>query len=656
MPTLDLGQSNETNTLWDRLVANNDPLYAGWHLTKNEIRGDFVEDIPMVDAFAYDLESNITEIRRCLITGTFEPKPPIRIEVPKGTLGLRPGSLISLSDRVVLYAILRLVAKRLDVLLPEGVWSYRVKKEDDKNSLFEETDIIDPPFLKFAFLKHATIAKKIDPLESWYDLWPRFDEQSTAVIGEYPYLSESDISAYFENISLQILRDLLARNLDDEPKIVNTIMQCFEGWAVKTEHGFRPSRGIPQGSNTSGFFGNFFLLPLDQSFRDFAKSHDIKYFRYMDDVRIFSKDYETARKVIFHMDRVIRSLHLNVQSAKTKILKGSEIRDELIDERTHKLKALQTEIIESARLKSREDARKALVRIRDGLERIRKENAKNKKAQKLSGSKKPLKGLSLRAYRMWVGCKMSVGDSRYMRSLFRELQRNPDHRLTRTFVSSFKAFPRRSAFVKQVFDFIDSDLNIYAHQEAELIRAIRYASRIEPNKKAEMIRLIVDPNKYFYVRVEYCHLITRYELTKPQLDKVATAFETETNEMVLTALALPLGQLRGEKNSEMVRKLVHHPNARVALLGKHVRHIKNDLPYARRFLNFVFEKNSDMTVCDHLGLLSYVSQSRNAKILHLLARKLKVHATDHLVIGIRPKLSSLLQQCERNLEQLRSSA
>lgn len=638
-----------TNALWNRLVADNSALSAGWHLTRNEVRADFVEDIPIVDAVGYSQHSIVTEIRRCLATNTFEPHPPIRVDVPKGSLGIRPGSLINLNDRIVLYGMLRLIAKKLDQRLPTGVYSYRVKKDEDKRSLFEETDIVDLPFFNFPFLKKSTIAKHIDPFEPWYALWPEFDAKSREAIDEYPFLSISDISAYFENISLQILRNQLSRELAEEPKIVNTIMQCFEAWAERTEDGFRPLRGIPQGTSISSFFGNFFLLPLDQAFEEFGAKNDIRYFRYMDDVRIFSKDEATARKIVFHMDRVIRSLHLNVQSAKTKILRGPEIHQTLIDERIERLKVLKEKISVTLKENNSHAARSKLIRE---LKQIGNEKPKNREAQKLIGSHKPIKDLSLRAYRMWISCHVQLGDNSYLNSLFHELQRNPDHRLTRTFVNSLRTFPRSISFAKKALGFMESDLNIYPLQEAELLHAIRYSSRIPLSIQNKTVNNATNQDKYFYIRVQSCNLLTRFKLSKPQLDKLSHTFDSEGSEMVLTAIALPLGQLRDERNSNVVRRLVHHPNIRVALLGKHIRHIKNDQQYSFRYLDFVFEKNADMRICDHLGLLSYISQSRVKDILLRLQTNVDKIGPHHPAMDIRERLYEIGAQCERNLERL----
>lgn len=263
------------NQLWDRAISL-DGLRAGWHLTRAETRSDFIQDYLSVKSFGYNLDTQIREIRRQLITDTFEPQTLIRVEVPKGPMGVRPGTLLPISDRTVLFAFVKEVAPALDKLIPLGVYSYRVKEEITKGELFRESDALDVPFLK-----KTKIQAEIDPTDPWYSLWPRFNEKTKEAMDTgYRFLSVSDISAYFENISLPVLRDLFMENIPSEQKLINVMMRCLETWTVKTEHGYRPLRGIPQGSNICSFFGNIYLLPLDRHFSKIEETEDIMPFRY----------------------------------------------------------------------------------------------------------------------------------------------------------------------------------------------------------------------------------------------------------------------------------------------------------------------------------------------------------------------------------------
>ena len=302
---------------WGELLKDK-ALKAGWQLSRNDSKNDFIRLLYYTDTFTASFDDNLTEIKKRLSTHTYSFSPLYHIDVPKSTLAVRPGSLPRIEDRIVLHASIRLLALELDKLLPDAVHSYRLKKNPKGSALFRESDVLDIPYLKSKIIK-----KHIDPVDPWYLLWPEFDEKSKSsyLNDSYIYLAVSDISAYFENIQLPILRDLLhKKGSERSTRIVNIVMEALEDWSIKTSYGQRQHRGIPQGTEISSFLGNIFLLPLDEEFAAFCETHDARYLRYMDDVRIFTKTYEDARKALSIMDRMIRSLHLNVQSAKTKIL------------------------------------------------------------------------------------------------------------------------------------------------------------------------------------------------------------------------------------------------------------------------------------------------------------------------------------------------
>jgi len=622
------------DTVWHKLIEDPNTLWRGWHLARADARQDFLEDYPHLDAIGYSVESVLAEIRRTLKMNSFDPRPLLSVEVPKGSLGIRPGTVIPIQDRILLFAILREIAPTLDQLLPEGVYSYRVKDKPSKTALFHESDVLQIPFLK-----SGTIKKYADPFEPWYALWPKFDKVSLEAADEYEFLSICDISAYFENINLEILRQLITNHLGDEQKIINIVMACYESWAVRSPHGFRPMRGIPQGNGISSFFGNLYLLALDEAFSDFAEVHEIAYFRYMDDVRIFSKEASVARLVVFEMDRVVRRLHLNIQSAKTKILKGAEIKRQLHDGRIDALQSVREHIIEAR--KEKDEDKKAWTS--NMLQKIASQKVDN--GQKLLGNKKPLGGLSLRAYRVWINCKAQLGENSYMDGLFRELVENPDHRLTRAFQSAIRRFPRKKKFVNRVLNFLKSDLNIYPHQEAELIRALRYASEYTPEFEEYVIDQITSAEN-FYVRTEASYLAARLNLDFKTRKKLLGRFSEEPSELALTALALPLGQFKNQKNRDVVLELVHHPNARVSSLGRHIRKAKNELAYSKEILDFVFDKKNPMRICDEIGILWYISQSIRSEIrLELLSRLAPV-ADTHYRIQLRTPLKLMKKSIE----------
>ena len=298
-------------------------------MARNDARTDFIYDSYRYNDYAFRLEDNLKGLLLSLKAETYRPQPLLEIDVPKSTLAVRPGTVLGIEDRVVLFAILCLIAPTLDKKLPSTVYSYRLKPKQSKESLFNDIEILD-----FPLLKKTTAQQRIQIFEPWYGQWPLFSEQSQYIFEEkgYNVLSLADISSYFENINLEILRDILLRYLPKEQKIVNFLMAIYESWVVRTPDGRVVGRGIPQGNSISSFLANIYLLPLDEAFIKFKKLHDIQYLRYMDDVKIFSKDETIARLAIFKMNKELRSLHLNIQGSKTEIIRDDEIREEFVGE------------------------------------------------------------------------------------------------------------------------------------------------------------------------------------------------------------------------------------------------------------------------------------------------------------------------------------
>ena len=89
----------------------------------------------------------------------------------------------------------------------------------------------------------------------------------------------------------------------------------------------------------------------------------VRYVRYVDDIKVFTKDRKTARSVIFMINRILRCLHLNMQSSKTQIFEGDEVRKRLYDARVEQVTNIIDGLPEEASKitrKQRQDAEAAV--------------------------------------------------------------------------------------------------------------------------------------------------------------------------------------------------------------------------------------------------------------------------------------------------------
>lgn len=272
------------DSLYNRLSDFN-ILRRAWHLAINDAHTDFIKDPFRYNDFAFKLEGDLQYISKVLKSEEYHPNPLIHIDVPKSTLSVRPGSVTFIEDRIVLFAITILIAPRLDKKLPETVYSYRLKEKTDSRSLFKDLEI-----LKFPFLRGKTIRKRVDIVEPWYGQWPKFIKRTVYAFENEGYrcLTESDISAYFENINLHLLRDSLIKYLPKEQKIVNLLCSILEYWTWPTIHGLSIERGIPQG-NLDSITGDIRKEHIDKFSKQYLKIKKRKRIIQGKDLRLYRR-------------------------------------------------------------------------------------------------------------------------------------------------------------------------------------------------------------------------------------------------------------------------------------------------------------------------------------------------------------------------------
>lgn len=629
--------------LWRQLLTP-ETITRGWHLARADVRQDFAEDHLSTDTYGHFLKQNVDETLNRVTTGTYQARPLFRIEVPKGVLSFRPGSVIPIQDRVVISAIVLLMAPRIDQQLSDSVYSWRLKDPiPKKGPIFRETDITDLPFLK-----KATVRSEVDPFEGWYRLWPEFDREARAVFQKkgFRYLATSDIAAYFENIQLPILRDQLLTFFNDEPELINLLCHFLESWSDKTADGRPHHRGIPQGNFVSSFLGNLFLMPLDRVLSTIESSDEIAYFRYMDDVRIFTKSRGDARVAVLLMARKLRELHLNVQTAKTRIYDENqgEIHRLLIDERADRL----TEIIEEIRTvyKGSTPPINEKVRLAKQLNKIARDAGAS--GQRILGSKKSLEGLTLRVFSRWITAHMMIDSDYYIGRLLREISKSSDSKLTRKLVASTKRFPRKRAVETTVMSMIQAGDIIFPYQEGECLRAIRYLSNVSDTIIDHAWSRLRDSRKDRYLRMQSAYLLSRTVVSRRRLTALDALFDRETDPYVQVAISLVLAQA-GENNGEVVRKILLHPNEKIREVGKLFRAVKNEPTVARSILGHALRTEIPWLTCDYLPMLHLMSNSMNREIRSCLHNAIREPRRSHPIYGVRQILASIFTNTRQSL-------
>jgi hypothetical protein len=337
----------------------------------------------------------------------------------------------------------------------------------------------------------------------------------------------------------------------------------------------------------------------------------------MDDVRLFTREYAVARRALLLIDQTIRSLHLNLQSAKTEILAetpNKEITARLIDRRIDEINFVIEKIQEK---KYKLTDRESLI-LEEKLYEIAKARPYSRFETKLIGSQKPLRGLTVRAFHRWLTAHSMLKGSYYVRFLLRELKRNPDYRLTRKLISITRRRSRLQSIISPLFNFIKSDLNLFPHQHAEILWAFRYLSRIPPEVIQHCEELIFNENTYYYVRGAAALLLSRTVLEKRFIDRCRDAFHRADDTNVRIALSVLLMQSTGKVGAATLQILVLHPNDKIRRVARIFAEVRSDTNEAKKRLKFLFGSDNDWILYDQMGILFSMSQSDQPDILREL--------------------------------------
>ena len=257
------------------------------------------------------LDENLISLKsRVAEPNSYAASLPLGIDLPKKGFTLRPGVVPLIDDRVVYQAV-------ADFLFPFFAAEPCVYSNLPSGS----------PNSPRMFVPGV-------------ELWLKFQSAVEKNCRAYPYVVETDITAYFEHIS----HDLLLHRLDDlflpsvDKRTLREIKQLLTRLWGRWNKG--PSRyGIPQMNDASSFFANLYLDELDK----WMLRHGYVFLRYVDDMRIFVPDEPSARRALAELVTQLREMGLYVASAKTAIKETHSVLSELIQGR-QRMDAIEAEL------------------------------------------------------------------------------------------------------------------------------------------------------------------------------------------------------------------------------------------------------------------------------------------------------------------------
>ncbi len=180
-----------------------------------------IDGVSIEDTFDY-LKQHGNELRKSLITGTYEPSPVLRIEIPKENGKVRKLGIPTVIDRIIGQVIMNVRSAIIDPTFSNNSYGFRPKRSTH-DAIKKSKEIID--------------------------------------IG-YEYVVDIDMSQYFDTISQDRLMYLLTKHTEDKDllKLINKYLHSgvsVDGVVYKSK------LGVPQDGALSPLTPSIAIKKID---------------------------------------------------------------------------------------------------------------------------------------------------------------------------------------------------------------------------------------------------------------------------------------------------------------------------------------------------------------------------------------------------------
>src|SRR6266851_6703028 len=233
-----------------------------------------------VDELPEYLEQHWPAIREQLLSGTYEPKPVLRVEIDKPDGGVRKLGIPTVLDRVVQQAVMQVLQKQWDPTFSEHSYGFRPGRST----------------------KQAVV-------------------QAQQYIAEgYGWCVDFDLEKFFDRVNHDKLMGQIAKRVED--KRLLKLIRAFLNAGVMENGLVNPSvEGTPQGGPLSPLLSNLVLDELDRELE--RRGH--RFVRYADDCNIYVSSERAGQRVMESITQFItQKLKLKVNEAKSAVARPQE--------------------------------------------------------------------------------------------------------------------------------------------------------------------------------------------------------------------------------------------------------------------------------------------------------------------------------------------
>src|SRR5215472_1630382 len=221
------------------------------------------------------LKQHWPAIREQLLSGTYEPEPVRRVEIPKPGGGVRKLGIPTVVDRLIQQAVMQVLQRQWDRTFSDHSYGFRPGRS-----------------------AHQAVA-----------------QAQQYIVEGYSWCVDLDLEKFFDRVNHDKLMAQIAKRVED--KRLLKLIRAFLNAGVMANGLVSPSvEGTPQGGPLSPLLSNLVLDELDRELE--CRGH--RFVRYADDCNIYVRSERAGQRVMESITQFItHKLKLKVNEAKSAV-------------------------------------------------------------------------------------------------------------------------------------------------------------------------------------------------------------------------------------------------------------------------------------------------------------------------------------------------